>query len=93
MITWDDKKRLQVIKDHGIDFKGIDDVFNDPFASYIADFEHDESEERWLIIAKSSEYGLVAVIIAFRDDDVRFVTARRAERWMVRRYERQRKRS
>ena len=82
-----------MIKDHGVDFKKVGDIFDDPFAIYIEDFGHDESEERWLIIAKSSEYGLVAATITFRDDDVRFVTARRAEPWMVRRYERQRKRS
>ena len=39
-ITWDDKKRQQVIKTHGVDFEKIEDVLDDPFAVYIADFEH-----------------------------------------------------
>ncbi len=77
MITWDEKKRRQVIKDHGIDFKKIEDVLDDPFALYIADFQHGGSEERWLIIGKSAEYGLAAVVITFRDDEIRLITARR----------------
>ncbi len=92
MITWDEKKRQKVIKDHGVDFEKVEDVLDDPFAVYIADFEHGSSEERWSIIGKSAEYGLVAVVITFRDDEIRLITARRAEPWMVRRYEQKRNR-
>ena len=48
MITWDEKKRRQVIKDHGIDFDKIADIFADPFAIDAADQEQAELEERWL---------------------------------------------
>ena len=89
MITWDEKKRRQVIKDHGIDFDKIADIFADPFAIDAADQEQTELEERWLTIARTSEYGLVVVIYTFRDNDIRLITARRAERWMVRLYEKQ----
>lgn len=91
MITWDENKRRQVIKDHGVDFARIKDVFEDHFAIYEADRERD-SEVRWLVIAKSAEYGLIAVIYTFRGDDIRMITARRAEKWMVRIYEKQRNR-
>ena len=93
MAPWDERKRRQVIKDHRIDFARIDDVFDDPHAIYIEDFDHNDSEERWKIIARSSEYGLICVVITFRDEDIHLITARHAERWMVNDYEEQRKRT
>ncbi len=92
MITWNEKKRRQVIKDHRVDFKKIGDVFDDPFAIYSEDHGHGHSEERWLIIAKSAEFGLVAVTYTFRNGDTRLITARRAEKWMRRLYEQQKNR-
>lgn len=92
MITWDESKRKKVIKDHGIDFKKIEDIFDDPFAIQFDDPEHSASEERWIIIAKSTEYGLVSLNYTFRDEDIRYITARRAEKWMTNLYEKQRNR-
>ncbi len=92
-VTWDEKKRKQVIKDHGIDFGKIADVFDDPFALVEEDLGHSGTEERWMAIAKSYEYGLIGVVYTFRDDDIRLITARRAEKWMARLYEKQRDRS
>ena len=93
MITWDEKKRRERIEDHGIDFEKIANLFDDPFAIYTEDDAHSDFEERWLIIARSSEYGLLAASYTFRDEDIRLVTARRAERWMERLYEQQRNRT
>jgi uncharacterized DUF497 family protein len=93
MVTWDEKKRKQVIEDHGIDFGKISDVFQDPFAIIEEDLDHSDVEERWVAIAKSSEYGLLGVVYTFRHDEIRLITARRAEKWMVRIYEKQRDRS
>jgi len=92
MITWDERKRKLVIKDHGIDLGKIADAFEDPFAIYEADQGHEDLEERWLTIAKTSIYGLLVVIYTFRGDDIRLITARRAEKWMARLYEEQRNR-
>ncbi len=89
MIIWDEKKRRQVIKNHGVDLGKIADIFEDAFAIYEADREKLNSEERWLIIGKTSEYGLVVAIYTFRGDDIRLITARRAEKWMARLYEKQ----
>lgn len=93
MITWDENKRKQVIKDHGVDFAKLADAFSDPLAIIEQDVQHSLNEERWLMIAKSAEYGLTVVVYTFREDDVRLVTARRAEKWMTGLYERQRNRS
>jgi len=40
MFIWDETKREQVIKEHGVDFAKIADIFNDPFALYFEDYEH-----------------------------------------------------
>lgn len=93
MITWDERKRKQVIKHHGVDLGKLADVLSDPYAIHNSDREHSDTEERWLTIGRSAEYGIVAVIYTFRGEDVRLITARRAERWMVRMYEKQRKRT
>ncbi len=93
MITWDEKKRRQVIRDHGIDLGRVAEVFEDPFAIHRADRKYDDVEERWLTIARTAEYGLLVVIYTFRGEDIRVITARRAEKWMTRLYEEQRSRS
>lgn len=92
MVTWDEKKRKKVIEAHGVDLAKIADIFDDPHAVYIEDPDHDDLEQRWLVIARSSEYGLICAVMTFRGDDFRLITARLAERWMAKRYERQRKR-
>lgn len=92
MITWDEGKREKVIRDHGLDFGKIEDLFGDPFAINYEDNEHSDSEHRWVIIAKSAEYGLVVLVYTVVAEGIRCVTARRAERWMVRMYEDQRNR-
>lgn len=92
MITWDETKRKKVIKDHSIDFKKVEEIFDDPFAIQNMERDHADSEERLTIIAKTSAYGLIAVVYTFRNDDIRYITARRAEKWMISLYEKQRNR-
>lgn len=89
MITWDEKKRKQVIKDHGIDLKRISDIFDDPFAIDFEDTDHSFDESRRVIIGRTAAYGLVMAIYAMRGAEIRCITARRAEQWMVRMYEKQ----
>lgn len=93
MVTWDDEKREKVIKDHGVDFQYVWEVFNDPFAIEIEDLDHSTEEEvRYIVIDKTATYGIVSVSYTIVEEDYRLITARRAERWMVREYEKRRKR-
>ena len=92
MVTWNERKRKQVIKDHGIDFENVADVFQDPFGIDFEDTEHSTDEPRRAVIGKTIAYGLILLIYVVREDDIRCITARKAERWMVRMYEKQRKR-
>lgn len=94
MFDWDELKREQVIRDHGVDFAQIEDVFDDPFAVHFEDVRHSTGHEtRFSIIAQSARYGLVFAAYTYRGDSrIRFITARRAANWMVREYEENRKR-
>ena len=94
MFIRNDSKRLKVIEEHSIDFDLILDIFEDPFSIDFEDEEHsDEEEIRYGVIGKTAEYGLVVLIYTVTiNDDIRFITARRAEKWMVREYEKHQKR-
>ena len=93
MITWDNEKREKVIRDHRVDFQYVWEVFNDPFAIEIEDLDHStEDEARYIVIGKTATYGIVSASYTIVEEDYRLITARRAERWMVREYEKRRKR-
>ena len=94
MFVWDESKRLKVIDGHKIDFALIFDVFEDAFAFDFEDYEHStETEIRWGIIGQTSQYGLIVLIYTIiENDDVRFISARKAEKWMVKKYEENRRR-
>lgn len=93
MFVWNESKRKQVFKHHGVDFAEIEDVFEDAFSIDFIDEEHSINEEtRYGVIGKAVVYGLVVLIYTAKDEQIRFVTARRAENWMVNEYEQQQKR-
>lgn len=88
MFVWDESKRLKVIENHKIDFALITDVFDDPFGIYREDSEHSDEETRYSVVGLTAQYGLVFAVFIYTDDQIRFITARNAEKWMVKDYER-----
>lgn len=93
MITWDEEKREKVLRDHAIDFERLSDVFEDPNSIDIQDVEHSTDDEiRYIVIGKTARYGLVFVSYAIVEEAYRLITARRAENWMEREYEKRRHR-
>jgi len=88
MFVWDEAKRRKVIEDHKVDFKLILDVFDDPFGDYREDTGHSEDETRYSVVGMTAEYGLIVAIFTYpADGNIRLITARRAEKWMVKEYE------
>ncbi len=89
-----ESKRELVIEKCGIDLAKIADVFDDSFAVYFEDYEHFTDEEiRFEVIRQSGFYGLLHVVFSCPDENAIFlVSARRAENWMVKEYEENRKR-
>lgn len=93
--NWDPVKREKVLAEHKVDFDKITDVFDDPFGLEFIDIEHSsEDETRFATIGLTAQYGLIyAVYIEPNVDEIRFVTARRAEPSMVKEYDKERGRS
>ena len=91
--TWSEDKAEQVKKDHGIDLAEIIGIFNDPYAIEFLDEAHStDMETRYAIIGLAAP-GLVFLVYTEPTPDERhFITARRAEPWMVDEYEENRKR-
>jgi len=76
-----------VIENHKVDFALITDIFDDPFGVYREDIEHSGEEIRYSVVGLTAEYGLAVVIFTYADGNIRLITARRAEKWMVKDYE------
>jgi uncharacterized protein len=92
--SWDDAKAQKVKDEHKIDFAKIKDVFDDPFAVEFVDETHSTDEEiRFAIIGLTAEYGLIYLVFTEPDKtELRFITVRKAENWMVKSYEQNRSR-
>ncbi|MFN0279406.1 MAG: BrnT family toxin [Pyrinomonadaceae bacterium] len=92
--AWDPDKRKKVLSEHNVDFEKIKDIFGDPFAvEFIGEKHSSDDELRYGIIGVTAEYALSYLV--FTEDDpnnIRFITARKAEAWMVNKYEQERRR-
>ena len=89
---WDEDKAAAVQREHHVSFAQIIDIFNDPYAVEFVDEGHStEDEERYAITGLTAAYGLVHLAFSEIEFDgelaLRFITARRAEPWMVKEYE------
>lgn len=92
MFVWNESKRRKVIIEHMVDFALLTDVFDDPFGVYFEDFEHStKTETRFNLIGFSFQYGLIYVTFTYENDNIRLITARKAEKWMVTEYEQYKK--
>ncbi|HEX8096987.1 MAG TPA: BrnT family toxin [Pyrinomonadaceae bacterium] len=73
------------------------DIFKDPCAVEFVDESHStEMETRYAIVGLTAEYGLVCLVFTENEADaeleLHFITARRAEPWMVDEYEKSKER-
>ena len=73
---WDNSKRLNNIKKHGVDFVDATPVFDDARAITIED-DHTE-EQRWVTIGMDAAGYVLVVIYTHRDDNIRIISARKA---------------
>lgn len=91
--TWDEDKAERVKREHAIEFAKITDIFEDPYAVEFIDESHStEDETRYAVIGLTS-YGLIYLVFTEpNENELHFITARRAENWMVKEYEENRKR-
>ena len=81
-IEWDENKNRANRHKHGISFEEAETVFADDYALLIADPEHSDNEDRFILLGMSSSLRIMVVWHCYRvqDDVIRIITARKATR-------------
>jgi uncharacterized DUF497 family protein len=77
---WDAQKAAQNEKKHRITFAEATTVFRDPLALIFDDEEHSTTEYREIIIGHSSRNRLLIVSFTERNEAIRIISARKADR-------------
>lgn len=77
---WDAKKAKGNEAKHGISFEEAATVFADVLSLTIADPDHSEQEDRFVILGASAVSRLLVVVHVERGDTIRIVSARQASR-------------
>ena len=83
---WNEAKNRANIRKHGIDFNDVKDMFNHPMLTFVDDRE-DYGEERWISIGQLQRHVSVVVYAERHEDTIRIISARKATKNEVRRYE------
>jgi uncharacterized DUF497 family protein len=80
--TWDKSKEAINIRKHGVNFEEAKSAFSDERARLIADPDHSENEDRFILLGYSSGLRLLIVCHCYRSDDsaIRIFSARKATR-------------
>ena len=83
---WDEAKNDINIRKHGIDFNDVKAMFNHPMLTW-EDKREAYGEERWLGIGVIQHLVGVVVYAERHEDTIRIISARKATKHEVRRYE------
>jgi uncharacterized DUF497 family protein len=78
-IVWDPRKAASNSGKHGVRFADAAMVFEDPRSITLADDESDPAEQRLVTIGFDAAARILVVVYAWRGDDIRLISARRAE--------------
>lgn len=75
---WDPAKERSNRRKHRVSFDEATTVFADPFSLNMPDPSHSMSEERFLVLGRSSKARLLMVAYAERGPRTRLISARKA---------------
>ncbi|MEZ5541065.1 MAG: BrnT family toxin [Pseudomonadota bacterium] len=86
---WDRRKDAANRKKHGVSFSEAKTAYFDENARIIADPDHSEGEDRFILLGLSSQLRLLVVCHCYREDQdtIRIISARKANRSERREYE------
>lgn len=84
MATWDEHKRLRNISHHGLDFEGVDAIW-DRFTITREDIRHRYEEPRYVTFGLL-QGRVVALVHTDRDGEMHVISLRRAEPYEARSY-------
>ena len=85
---WDSTKETKVQQDHQIHFAEACTVFFDENELTYEDTRFDDNEQRFITIGMSNKARLLMVAWTLRDDNIRLITAIKAEKSHERLYQR-----
>ena len=82
IFAWDKNKNAINKKKHGVSFEEAESVFSDEFALLIADPDHSENEDRFVLLGVSQKLRLLVIVHAYKEDDetIRIISARKAKK-------------
>ncbi|MFA5876444.1 MAG: BrnT family toxin [Candidatus Margulisiibacteriota bacterium] len=83
---FDPAKAKSNIKKHGVSFADAEGIFYDPLAIHQQDLDFDD-EERFIAIGMGSAGQVLVVVYTLRGKEIRLISARRATRREVKKYE------
>ena len=84
---WDEQKAASNVVKHGVSFEEAAAAFGDPLSLTIADPDHSEHEERFVLLGMSISNRLVVVTHTEQEDTIRIISARLATPAERRNYE------
>lgn len=85
MAEWDPEKAAANLRKHGVDFADAETALRDEMALTVPD-DH-PAETRFATLGMDALGRLLVVVYEWRDDDVRLISARKANRSERRQYE------
>lgn len=78
---WDPIKNASNEKKHGVSFEEAKSVFTDQFARLIADPDHSDDDDRFILLGTSIHSRLLVVCHCIRtNDSIRIISARKADK-------------
>lgn len=77
---WDNDKAGSNLTKHSVSFEEASTVFGDPNSITISDPVHSLSEARYIILGHSYTGKLIVVVHTERGENIRIISARRANR-------------
>jgi uncharacterized DUF497 family protein len=84
---WDRRKAAANRRKHGVSFEEAATAFGDPLSLTILDPDHSVDEDRYLLLGETANGKLVVVAHTDRNDTIRIINARPADRGERENYE------
>ena len=84
---WDSRKATKNLQKHKISFTEAATVFDDPLSITVADPDHSNMEDRFLIVGQSHHPRMLIVSFTERGNRIRIISARELTRAEKRAYE------
>jgi len=81
--VWDPKKNIPNQRKHGVSFEEAQTVFYDEYAQLIADPDHSDVEDRFIIFGRRCRFRMLVVCHCYykENEEIRIISARRATKY------------